>query len=96
MQPPVPVEDLIRAPGIELRFPDLGSDVSGVLVRQPEGMVIGVNRRHAKTRQRFTAAHELGHAVALPLERRIVSVARFSAVWNETFRPRYSRLCGRE
>ena len=29
----------------------------------PEGMVIGVNRRHAKTRQRFTAAHELGHAL---------------------------------
>jgi Zn-dependent peptidase ImmA (M78 family) len=62
-QPPVPVEDLIRAQGIELRFPDLGGDVSGVLVRQSEGMVIGVNRRHAKTRQRFTAAHELGHAL---------------------------------
>jgi Zn-dependent peptidase ImmA (M78 family) len=62
-QPPIPVEDLIRAQNIELRFPDLGSDVSGVLVRKAEGMVIGVNRRHAKTRQRFTAAHELGHAL---------------------------------
>lgn len=60
---PVPVEHLIKAQGIELHYPDLGRDVSGVLVRRPSGMVIGVNRRHAKTRQRFTAAHELGHAL---------------------------------
>jgi Zn-dependent peptidase ImmA (M78 family) len=63
ISPAVPIEDLIRGEGIELRYPDLGGEVSGVLVRQEGGMVIGVNRRHVKTRQRFTAAHELGHAL---------------------------------
>ena len=62
-EPPIPIETLIRSEGIELHYPDLGDDVSGVLVRQSGGMVIGVNRRHSKARQRFTAAHELGHAL---------------------------------
>jgi Zn-dependent peptidase ImmA (M78 family) len=61
--PPVPIEDIIRSRGIELRLADLGSDASGVLVRDGTTMVIGVNRKHARTRQRFTAAHELGHAL---------------------------------
>ena len=61
--PAVPVEQLIRHKGIELLYPDLGKDVSGVLVRRKDGMVIGLNRRQAKTRQRFTAAHEFAHAL---------------------------------
>lgn len=61
--PAVPVEQLIRHRGIELLYPDLGKDVSGVLVRRKGGMVIGLNRRQAKTRQRFTAAHEFAHAL---------------------------------
>jgi peptide/nickel transport system ATP-binding protein len=31
-----------------------------------------------------------------PFERRIVSVPISSAVWNETFGPRYSQVCGRK
>src|SRR2546423_8591477 len=34
-------------------------------------------------------------AVALSLERRIVPVPLSSAVWNETFEPRYSQVCRR-
>src|SRR3712207_456454 len=36
---------------------------SGVLVRDGQRTVIGVNRLQPATRQRFTAAHELGHAL---------------------------------
>lgn len=61
--PAVPVERLIQAEGIQLRYPDLGKNASGVLVRKDGMMVIGVNRTHPKVRQRFTAAHELGHAL---------------------------------
>lgn len=61
--PAVPVNDLIAVEGIRLLYPDLGKDASGVLVRKDGVTVIGVNRGHPKTRQRFTAAHELGHAL---------------------------------
>ena len=61
--PAVPIADLIAAQGIQLLYPNLGKDASGVLVRKDGSTVIGVNRAHAKTRQRFTAAHELGHAL---------------------------------
>ena len=61
--PAVPVADLIAAQGIKLLYPNLGKDASGVLVRKDGATVIGVNRSHPKTRQRFTAAHELGHAL---------------------------------
>lgn len=57
---PVPVEDLIRRFGIELRHGELG-DVSGLMARTGVGTIIGVNRAHPATRQRFTLAHELGH-----------------------------------
>lgn len=57
---PVQVENLIRRYGVELRHGDLG-DVSGLLARTATGAIIGVNRVHAQTRQRFTLAHELGH-----------------------------------
>lgn len=61
--PAVPVETLIKAEGITLLYPDLGKNASGVLVRKDGLMFIGVNRTHPKVRQRFTAAHELGHAL---------------------------------
>ena len=61
--PAVPVTTLIAAQGIKLLYPNLGKDASGVLVRKDGATVIGVNRTHPKTRQRFTAAHELGHAL---------------------------------
>lgn len=62
---PVPVERIVAAHGIRLvRSPLEGDhDVSGFYQKQVGHEVIGVNSLHAPVRQRFTIAHELGHAV---------------------------------
>jgi Zn-dependent peptidase ImmA (M78 family) len=59
--PPVPVEDIARKLSARLSFEPFGPDVSGILFREDEGAIIAVNASHAKTRQRFTIAHEIGH-----------------------------------
>jgi len=58
---PVDVVRLATLEGVEVDRTDFGEDVSGVLVKDGERAVIGVNGRDAPTRQRFTIAHELGH-----------------------------------
>ncbi len=59
-KPPVRPEAIARVEGLEVHlvmtWPD---DVSGLLLR--ESRRIGLNGRHARTRQRFSLAHELGH-----------------------------------
>ena len=60
---PVPVEDIARKLGAELTYEAFEGDVSGMLYRDEAHVVIGVNSRHAPTRQRFTVAHECGHLV---------------------------------
>jgi Zn-dependent peptidase ImmA (M78 family) len=37
------------------------SSSSGMVTRQGARIIIGVNRFHSETRQRFTVAHEIGH-----------------------------------
>lgn len=65
--PPVDPMRIASLAGVEVRFEpfeDEREDVSGVLVRDtsaPERAVIGINSLHHPNRQRFTAAHELGH-----------------------------------
>lgn len=59
-RPPVPVEALARTQGCKIAASDL-KDISGILVRSSDTVVIGVNRKHPETRRRFTIAHELGH-----------------------------------
>lgn len=60
---PVLVEDLAAAKKITVAFEDLGSDdVSGMFYRRGPAMVIVVNKHHNHHRQRFTIAHEVGHA----------------------------------
>jgi len=39
------------------------SDVSGFYFRRGDDRIIGVNASHPPTRQRFTIAHEIGHAI---------------------------------
>ncbi len=58
---PINVQDLARLEGVQVERVDFGDEVSGVLVKDGERAIIGVNGRHAPTRQRFTIAHELGH-----------------------------------
>jgi len=59
--PPVPVERVADHLGIRVERSDLGADCSGVLVREGDRAVIGVNWDHHPNRQRFTIAHEIAH-----------------------------------
>ncbi len=61
-EPPVPIDDIVRGQGIIIRLMDLKEN-SGLVVRDGNRTVIGVNRAHAPTRRRFTVAHELAHAL---------------------------------
>jgi len=58
---PVPVEMIAEQSGAAVRYRTFDGDVSGLLLRTEDGIIIGVNSTHPKTRQRFTIAHELGH-----------------------------------
>src|SRR5215470_19564940 len=60
-QAPVPVEKIAKSNGARIYLQSLDDDVSGFLYRDKEQAVIGVNTHHAKVRQNFTTAHELGH-----------------------------------
>ncbi len=57
---PVPVERLARLKGCRVVKYDI-KDISGVLFRSADDVLIGVNSKHPPQRQRFTIAHELGH-----------------------------------
>ena len=58
---PVDVARLAKLEGVEVDRADFGDEISGVLMKDGDRAIIGVNARHAPTRQRFTIAHELGH-----------------------------------
>lgn len=58
--PPVPVDMILVKSGLQVKRGDLG-DVSGLLVRQGNLAVIGVNSQQRAVRQRFTMAHEFAH-----------------------------------
>lgn len=60
---PVPVEVIAPALGIRVQYEPAEDELSGFLLRDlsHQKAIIGVNDRHAKNRQRFTIAHELGH-----------------------------------
>lgn len=60
---PVDVVALARRLGLSIIFEDLGEGVSGLLVTRDGRAFIGVQKREAVTRQRFTIAHEIGHYV---------------------------------
>jgi Zn-dependent peptidase ImmA (M78 family) len=62
-KPPVPVERVAKCLNIKVDKSDLGHDCSGVLIRQGDRAVIGVNRADHPNRERFTIAHEIGHYV---------------------------------
>jgi Zn-dependent peptidase ImmA (M78 family) len=57
----VPVESIARELGAKLSYEPFDGNVSGMLYRNGEQVVIGVNTLHPEVRQRFTVAHELGH-----------------------------------
>lgn len=59
--PPVPVDDIARKLGAHLRYAPFEGELSGMVYRQDERVVIGVNSLHHPNRQRFTIAHEIAH-----------------------------------
>ena len=59
---PVPIDDIVRGQEIVIRPMDLKEN-SGLVVRDSNRIVIGVNRAHPLARRRFTVAHELAHAL---------------------------------
>jgi Zn-dependent peptidase ImmA (M78 family) len=60
---PIAVEKLAEQVGAVIRRGPLPADLSGFLVQGGGRKLIGVNSLHAKQRQRFTIAHEIGHLV---------------------------------
>jgi Zn-dependent peptidase ImmA (M78 family) len=58
---PVPVERIIKARNIVLQYAPLEEDLSGMAYIKDGIGIIGVNALHHPYRQRFSAAHELGH-----------------------------------
>lgn len=61
--PPVPVERIIKSRKIALQYAPLDEDLSGMAYIKDGVGIIGVNALHHPNRQRFSAAHELGHHV---------------------------------
>lgn len=61
--PPVDVESVALSLDIEvIKNPYHGnSSMSGVLIRELDRIIIGVNASQSDHRQRFTIAHEIGH-----------------------------------
>lgn len=60
---PVPIDLIIRDIGLPLSYQAMEDNISGYIERQDGSYRIVVNANHAVTRQRFTAAHELGHYI---------------------------------
>ena len=60
---PIPVQQVAAYLGIKVDLADLGEDCSGVLVRNGDRAIIGVNRDHHLNRRRFSIAHEIAHFV---------------------------------
>jgi Zn-dependent peptidase ImmA (M78 family) len=60
---PIDIEAVARHLGAQVVRERLDRDVSGLLLRDGDSVMIGVNDLHASRRQRFTIAHEIGHLV---------------------------------
>lgn len=61
---PVPVFRILEDLELGPEFRELDEGVSGWIEKKSEGIyLIVINKLHAITRQRFTAAHELGHYI---------------------------------
>lgn len=60
LEPPIDVVNLAALLGYSVDFAPFEDTLSGMYIR--ERRLIAVNQFHARVRQRFTIAHEIGHA----------------------------------
>lgn len=58
---PVPVERIIKKRNIALQYAPFEEELSGMAYINDGVAIIGINALHHPNRQRFSAAHELGH-----------------------------------
>lgn len=74
-KPPFLSEEFARLLGYQVVKAELG-ETSGLLLKFHDGFVIKVNQKHNLTRQNFSCAHEIGHAIfgELKLRRYIRSI----------------------
>lgn len=59
--PPVPVEDIARAEGLQVARTGSAGHELGFLLHEGERRIIGINSRRSARWQRQVIAHELGH-----------------------------------
>jgi Zn-dependent peptidase ImmA (M78 family) len=59
--PPVPIERIAKSLSVRVEYAPLDDELSGLAHIRDGVRVVGINRLHARNRQRFTLAHELGH-----------------------------------
>lgn len=60
-KPPINVDEIARTRGIEILRHRFDGPESGFALRDGDHWFIGINTQTSRRRQRFTAAHELGH-----------------------------------
>jgi Zn-dependent peptidase ImmA (M78 family) len=60
-RPPVPVDDIARNEGAEIVINKFNKEISGLLLRTNNKVIIGVEETQPEARQRFTISHELAH-----------------------------------
>jgi Zn-dependent peptidase ImmA (M78 family) len=67
-EPPaaISMQKIAKVLGVTVRHGPMPDELSGFLLREPSGAVIGLNSLHPKTRQAFTFAHECGHFLLHP------------------------------
>jgi Zn-dependent peptidase ImmA (M78 family) len=73
--PPIPVEDIARGEGAEIVRTHFAGTESGFTLRDGKRIIIGVNTRTSRRRQRFSIAHEIGHLILHPLNPLIIDHA---------------------
>jgi Zn-dependent peptidase ImmA (M78 family) len=61
--PPVDPLKIAKFLGLQVVTDDLGDDVSGLLIRRDQQVLIAVRRSDPSSRRNFTIAHEIGHHV---------------------------------
>jgi len=63
IEPPVPLQEMVENAGLRITFANFPAKLSNVMwFFDPNEQRIVVNRADAPNRQRFTIAHEFGHA----------------------------------
>jgi Zn-dependent peptidase ImmA (M78 family)/transcriptional regulator with XRE-family HTH domain len=77
--PPIPVEQMARQYGAEIRYAPYEGEMAGLLFNNGGRIVIGLNSQDTKLRHRFAIAHELGH-LALHADKELHVDRTFSSV----------------